>query len=273
MKKTIIIWVIAIVITIGSAVWQRMSGPTYPVRASADVAGEEVTLRLPRSNEGVQDFAVEVDNESGELDGTLFWRYYPVLDENAGYTAVPAVVDGDVLKFPLPDQPAAGKLEYYLNLTKGGSGITSVRQDDPIVIRFTDPVDAYILIPHILMMFIGMLFTNVAAVMAILKVDKYRFYLLTALLLLVVGGLILGPLVQWQAFGDLWTGWPFGNDLTDNKLAIAVIAMAIAYFANMKQERRWLVVVAAVVVLIVFSIPHSAMGSEFDRTKGEVVTG
>ena len=47
------------------------------------------------------------------------------------------------------------------------------------------------------------------------------------LLLLAVGGFILGPLVQNYAFGELWTGVPFGWDLTDNKTLIACDILGI----------------------------------------------
>jgi hypothetical protein len=269
MKKTIIVWVLAVFVTVGSAVYQRVTGPTYPLRTQAEVGDETVSLRLPRSNSGQIETFVEVPNEGGELQGSLTYRRFPTTDE---WTTVPLRQDGDVLKAELPRQPAAGKLEYYLTLrTNGDSAV--VGKEEPVRIRFTDPVNDFILIPHILFMFIGMLFTNVAAIMVLMRVPKYKFYLLMALILLFVGGLILGPLVQWQAFGDLWTGWPFGNDLTDNKLLIAVIALGIAYFFNLKKDRPVLVVLAALVVLIIFSIPHSVMGSELDYSTGEVTTG
>ena len=41
---------------------------------------------------------------------------------------------------------------------------------------------------------------------------------------LFLGGMLLGPIVQNFAFGDYWTGIPFGWDLTDNKTLLAAIA-------------------------------------------------
>jgi hypothetical protein len=40
--------------------------------------------------------------------------------------------------------------------------------------------------------------------------------------------MILGPVVQYYAFGEFWTGVPFGWDLTDNKTLVAVIFWALA---------------------------------------------
>jgi hypothetical protein len=42
---------------------------------------------------------------------------------------------------------------------------------------------------------------------------------------------------------------------------------------NKKKERPFYVTLAAVVLLIIFSIPHSMFGSEFDYSSGEVTQG
>ena len=39
------------------------------------------------------------------------------------------------------------------------------------------------------------------------------------------------------------------------------------------REHRWLALVAAIVMLIIYLIPHSVLGSELDYSTGEVVTG
>jgi hypothetical protein len=49
--------------------------------------------------------------------------------------------------------------------------------------------------------------------------------------------MILGPVVQKFAFGEYWTGFPFGTDLTDNKTLIAFIGWIIALVAVFKSEK------------------------------------
>jgi hypothetical protein len=85
--------------------------------------------------------------------------------------------------------------------------------------------------------------------------------------------MILGPLVQKFAFGELWTGVPFGWDLTDNKTLIALIFWILAVLMNRKKDRPIYTALAAVVLLLVFSIPHSMFGSELDYSSGEVTQG
>jgi len=88
------------------------------------------------------------------------------------------------------------------------------------------------------------------------------------LILFIIGGIILGPIVQYNAFGAFWTGWPFGNDLTDNKTLLSLIMWLIAVLQIRKHpERRGWVTAATVVMLAVYLIPHSLLGSEIDYTK------
>ena len=91
--------------------------------------------------------------------------------------------------------------------------------------------------------------------------------------MLLIGGMIFGPITQNFAFGDYWTGVPYGWDLTDNKTLFAFVVWIIAMFGNRKTDRPWLALLAAIFVLIIFSIPHSLYGSELDHTTGKVIQG
>jgi hypothetical protein len=85
--------------------------------------------------------------------------------------------------------------------------------------------------------------------------------------------MVLGPLVQKYAFGDLWTGIPFGWDLTDNKTLIAMVFWVLAVIMNRIKERPLYTVLAAFILLLVYSIPHSMFGSELDYSTGQVTQG
>ena len=85
--------------------------------------------------------------------------------------------------------------------------------------------------------------------------------------------MILGPIVQKYAFGEFWAGIPYGWDLTDNKTLIAFVAWIVAIVFNRKKQKRWLIVVAALVTIIIFSIPHSMYGSELNYQTGTIQQG
>jgi hypothetical protein len=85
--------------------------------------------------------------------------------------------------------------------------------------------------------------------------------------------MLLGPVVQKYAFGAFWTGIPFGWDLTDNKTLFAFIAWIVALAANTKKFRPAYIIAAALITLIIFSIPHSMFGSELNYESGNIVSG
>jgi hypothetical protein len=88
--------------------------------------------------------------------------------------------------------------------------------------------------------------------------------------LMFVGGLVFGPAVQRYAFGEFWTGWPFGHDLTDTKTFVAFIFWPVALWrARIQGRGRVWTIVASIVTLVIFLIPHSVLGSELDYTKME----
>ena len=172
----------------------------------------------------------------------------------------------------VPQQPAAGKLQYYFEITDS-KGTRSYLKETPVVIRFKGGVPAFILIPHILLMFVAMLFSTLAGLMAVIKYPMFKKYAFWTLILFIAGGMVLGPIVQYFAFGDFWTGIPFGWDLTDNKTLIALIFWILAVVMNRKKEKPLYTVLAAVVLLLVFSIPHSLFGSELNYSTGQVTQG
>jgi hypothetical protein len=262
MRRPSVQWLIAILVTLLSAVWQRTTGPTYPVRGTARLGGSEISYKLLRSHSinSRQPVAIAVDDAGAT--GTVEWRRYPTADP---WQREPLRREGGVLRAALPPpphplMPPAGKLEYRVRLAGGGS--ETAFPAEPAVTRFKGDVAAAILIPHVIAMFFGMLFSTRAALAALFG-GRPRLWGLLTVLLLVVGGFVLGPVVQKQAFGAYWTGIPWGWDLTDNKTLFAGAAwIAAAWRMTRHRNPRAAIVAAALVTLVVFAIPHSVWGSE-----------
>ncbi len=263
MRKTLL-WILAVIITLAAAVYQRMTGPTYPYRGKADVGGAEIKFRLPRSAENVKDCEVSVKAPAADIIGTVEYKRYKTEDP---WTEIPMDRKDDKLVAFLPKQPMAGKLAYAVLLLKDEKKV-SLTGGDPIIIRFKGVVPMAVLIPHVLIMFLAMLFSTRAGLAALDRKSNPRKFALWAAALLFIGGFILGPLVQHFGFGPYWTGFPLGFDLTDNKTLIAMIGWIIALVAGRKgKPARGCVLAAALLLLIVYTIPHSLLGSELDYSK------
>ncbi|MBP1659391.1 MAG: hypothetical protein H6P95_583 [Candidatus Aminicenantes bacterium] len=262
MKKGLF-WFLAVVITLASAVYQRMTGPTYPLKGRVVVAGAEVKYELPRSAE-TRGEAEIVLTAPAPLQGWLEWKRFKTAD---AWARVELVREGDRLVGRLPLQPAAGKVAYRVALTGNGESKT-LTGDSPAVLRYKDPVPLWILLPHVLIMFAGMLCSTAAGLAALDKKRNPRRLVLWTVALLFVGGFILGPLMQKFAFGVAWAGFPAGSDLTDNKTLLAFLFWVAALIAGRKgRAARPFVVAASLVTLLAFLIPHSLLGSEYDYSE------
>jgi hypothetical protein len=262
-RQSIILWVVAFLFTVGSAVYQRVTGPTYPLRGAVIVGGKEIPYRLDRS-EGERNAVVRIPTRDPQVKGWLAWRRYNTEDS---WMAVPMVYRDDVLLAELPMQPPAGKLSYRV-LLQAGDEQKVVPDGEPAVIRFKGNVPPLVLWPHILAMFLGMLFSTRAGLEFFAKVPRLKNLTFLTIVCLFIGGIALGPLVQKDAFGTYWSGWPVGTDLTDNKTAVAFLAWIAAAVAltRSKRPKVW-VLAAAVILLVVFMIPHSVLGSELNYSQ------
>ncbi len=266
--KQVLLWVLAVVISLGTMVYQRMTGPTYPKDYEISYKESDFKFELPRSYGGESDCPVILTLPES-FEGKIIWRKFPT---EQPWNIIEMDRDGDVLIAQLPHQPPAGKLEYYLELSADGNPI-ELGDSETAVIRFKGAVPDWALIPHVLMMVLTVIFSMATILFALARLPQYKLYTGITIIFLLIGGFILGPVVQKFSFGQFWTGWPFGDDLTDNKTLFALIAFLVAWFLRKKSYGRWLSMGAAVVMLAVYLIPHSMNGSELDVETGEVVTG
>jgi hypothetical protein len=226
------------------------------------VGSTTVRLKLERSHEITERQPVKVAVPDPAITGAVEWRRYPSADawQREPLTRTQDTLQAFIPPEPHPLMPPAGKLEYRVHLAKGDDQVAFPEQ--PAVTRFKGPVSLWVLIPHVAAMFFGMLFSTRAALAALFGGPTRRWGHITVLLL-VIGGFVLGPIVQKLAFGAYWTGIPWGWDLTDNKTLFAGVAwLAAAWQMRGGREGRTTAVVAAIVTLLVFAIPHSVWGSQ-----------
>ena len=247
LKKSVY-WVLAVIITLVLSIYQRMTGPTYPKKVTVELNGESCKVKLPRSGVQKDEIVTLGSNLVPPYSSTpapsvlLHYRRYPLADE---YTTVDFRWKDHEWQAVLPVQPVGGKLQYYITV-----GEKDYPADGPILIRFRNDVPASILVPHILFMFAAILFA-VYTFLLVLTRKAYSRWLKITVGTLFVGGFILGPLVQHVAFGPWWAGLPY-----------------LKWKYN-----KWVVCLAVLFMIAIFTVPHSAYGSEYDYTTQQLGTG
>lgn len=261
-SRHILLWILAFLITAASAIYQRLTGPTHPLRGSAAFQGQQIDYKFLRSQTVEIDVPVVLTVPDTAIGGQVEYRRYKSYDD---WSHLPLVREGDKLQAFLPHQPPAGKLMYRVVLQKGAEKI-SLTGDEAAVLRYKGAVPPAVLLPHVLLMFLAMLYGNRTALEALRRKGDFQRLLRWTIGLFLLGGFLFGPLVQKYAFGEFWTGIPFGYDLTDNKTLIAMLGWLWAYYQTRRGSAaaRWWVVAAGVLMLAVYLIPHSVLGSEID---------
>ncbi len=264
-----LLWILAFFITISLAIYQRKTGPTYPVDGSVELQGHTISYNFTRSHGGAGDQEVSIFVSGDGLDhAELQYRRYRSSDD---FVRVEMLHAGENYTAFLPHQPPAGKLEYQVRVSIEGE--SRIIPERPVVTRFKGAVPSGVLVPHVFMMFAAVLL-SVRIGLGLFAREDVRWLVYVTLFFLFLGGLILGPLVQKYAFGELWTGVPFGWDLTDNKTLLAFLAwMPALYLIRREKKYRIATAFAVLVMLAVYLVPHSVWGSEFDYEKEAVTTG
>ena len=269
MKKSVLLWLIALILTLITAVYQRMTGPTYPISGEAKIGGEIINFKLDRTHGGEGDHPIEISVYDESISGELFWKRYKT---NDNWTKVEMVRQNGKLVSYLPHQPPAGKLIYHIILQKNGEALTLPASGE-VIIRFKGDVPIYFLIPHIIFIFGAMLLSTRTGLEYFNEGKKFKFLTIITFIFVIIGGFIFGPIVQKYAFDAFWTGFPFGHDLTDNKILVGFVGWLLALISiyKFKNPKRW-IVFASILMFIIFLIPHSVLGSELDYNELDAKT-
>ena len=270
--KNIFLWVVAVIITIAAAIYQRTTGPTYPIKGTLETQGQAYKYKLLRTHETTAGAKITLpDTGASDFKAALHYKRYMTKDT---MTVLAFTKDTDVFTAQLPVQPSAGKMEYFITGNINGKSFRMPNEgEDNIVLRYKDPVPNWVLFPHIFFMFFAIMFGMRAGISALFQPENMRKWAITSLIGMTIGGMMLGPIVQKYAFGEYWTGFPYGKDFTDNKMLIMwlswLLAMAVIGFKPKKKEMisRAVVIFATIMMTLAYLIPHSMGGSTLDYDK------
>ena len=148
-------------------------------------------------------------------------------------------------------------------------------QTQGYLIKFKGPVSAFVLIPHIVLLFASIYFSFMALFYGIDLMrgrDSLRQASVSVLLTFfagLIGGIIIGIEVTHEVFGGSgWGGWPLGNDITDTKTEIFLLFWMIAMvfgwgglsgrkLAISNNTFGIMIMISFIITLAAFLVPHS----------------
>ncbi len=279
MLRSVIFWVLAVLITIVCLSYQDKTGPTYPLEGKFETNSGTVNFKFLRSeNIGTDLKIMLIDPVPEGVTGHVKYRRYKSNDDWSV-----AEMESGVYEFrrrwetesvqgtgaELPGlQERAGKYEFFVFITDHEEEPVSITGDTPIFARYKASVPGWVLFIHVLVIFISMAFA-IRTVLEALVNGNYKWMIWGTLISFILGGFVFGPMVQYYAFGVYWSGIPFGHDWTDNKVVVELLFWVVAAYLNRGDRRnRWSVYFAGIATLLVYFIPHSIFGSEYNYQTG-----
>jgi hypothetical protein len=224
---------------------------------------------------GRPDLALSVEGEQA-LEPVV--RYWLGNEEDLQSIAMTGGGDG-VWEASLPEFEKGTKIYYAIELLRAG-GIAAripAEHESFLFIKYKGKVSAVVLTLHILFMFASFYFMvqSFWSCIGIVigrpwkaeAVRNARWVLISSF----IGGWPLGFILNYQAFGPVWEGFPFGYDVTDNKTQIMFVFWLVSLllvrgsFLGKGEELDMLgargfaaaVIVSFIVSLTLFIVPHS----------------
>ena len=242
-------WAIAIIVTLIFVVFQRSTGPTSAEQGIIITDNREYSLAFPRTMT-TDDPTITLKTKNQTATGVIHWKTHK---SNEAYQVIRMTNNADYnLEAKLPNKQKLDKIEYFAVV----DGIP-IFTNEPLILRYKDPVPAIWLILHVFLIFMAMLFAIYCIILSIRQPDSMKKYVIMTLWCLLSGGLIFGAIVQKYAFGVYWSGFPLGCDITDNKTLVAFLAVAGSLFFRNKTYFRYIAIASLVIMLAIFCIPHS----------------
>lgn len=178
----------------------------------------------------------------------------------------------------IPPHKRGSLIRYYIEGRGGRDLVVQVpREGEPrFEFYFKGTPNRYVLIAHIVVVFLALFFFVLAGYFAYLGLGRRKAGLhaprlgLAGTVLFFIASVPLGMIVAHQTYGKPWTGFPVGNDFTDNKsLAILLYWIAASFFYRGSALRRdpsfdilpartvtYVYLAGAVITIVLFLIPH-----------------
>ena len=186
--------------------------------------------------------------------------------------------DSEIWEANLPFFNKGERLKYSFVLYRSGKRILRVPAgDDFYLIKYKGNYSTTVLILHIIFMFCAFLFiieTFLGALGILFSGEEIEYtirMMRIALSCLFVGGWPLGFILNYQRFGPVWEGFPFGWDITDNKTQIIFIFWLITTFLVWgsffgrghrrdlieKKQYAVAVIISFIITVGLYLVPHS----------------
>ena len=246
----ILIWILAIFLTLAAAFYQRTKSPATPLEVTIRSGIQKIQFDYLRSYSGKDNCPIIVQIPDITVSGYLYYRKFSSSDD---VTKINLHREGDKLIGSLPNQPPGKKLEYRIELFKNGEPI-KVGSGTPVVIQFIGDIPNLLFRVYVLLLLLTLLFSNLSGLYALFNIGSVKFMSFLTMFSLILGGLILGPLVHQYAYNNYWTGIPFKWDLAENTTLLSFTSWMIVMLRIRKVDVKIWILTASLITMTLVAI-------------------
>jgi len=166
MKKNIILWLGAIIITFLSGYMRNVTGPDYPVSGTIGIEGKMVTFKFDKIYLGNDGYNVLIRSDVKEIKAFLLWKDIPAnhltssppQNQSAAIWQRNVMTDsGFFINGKLPKHFPGEKVAYRVELNYGGKQYF-LPEDKPATIMFLGNVNSSVMNIFYFVLFGGLLF-------------------------------------------------------------------------------------------------------------------
>ena len=153
MKKNIILWLGAIIITFLAGYMRNVTGPDYPVSGTIGVEGKQVTFKFDKLYIGNDSYNVLIRTDVKDIKAFLLWKNIitnppagkHLQNESAPIWQRDLMADsGFVIKSKLPHHNPGEKVAYQVELNYGSKQYF-LPEDRPVTIKFLGYVNSSVM--------------------------------------------------------------------------------------------------------------------------------
>jgi hypothetical protein len=189
------------------------------------------------------------------------------------------LVTPDTYAVHLPDLGKGARMRYWIAATNVEQTKARIPEDPDklVLLKYKERASQPVVVAHVAFMF-GAFFCMVMSLFGAIRIlrglEGKRSTIRAARWVLVfsfIGACPLGLLLNYQTFGVLWEGYPFGRDITDNKTQVMFVLWLVCLllvrgsFVGGGEEKdrlgarafAWAIVASFILSLALFILPHS----------------
>jgi hypothetical protein len=202
MKKNIILWLGAIIITFLSGYLHNVTGPDYPVSGSIGVDGKQVTFKFDKTYRGNDGYDVFIRSDVKDIKAFLLWKDDPVnaLSQKHGKNHIASAWQkvlmadtGFLIKGKIPPHSPGEKVTYRVELNYHGKQYF-LPEDKPVTIEFLGNVNSSIMNIFYFVLFGGLILSVRTGLEAFNDNAHIRMYTIFTLIFFFLYAVCVVPL-------------------------------------------------------------------------------